>query len=61
MRKRSSRHSSRNSCAVAIIHSGVCRTGERRTGLANGSGLVTWTICSPENGDRLWFTACLLR
>ena len=50
---RISRHSSRNACAVAIIQIGVCRTGARSTGLANGSGLATWTICSPENGDRL--------
>ena len=35
---------------MAIIQTGVCSTGERSTGLANGSGLVTWTICSPENG-----------
>lgn len=39
-RNLSSRHS-RASLAHAIIHNGVCKTGDRRLGLANGSGLVT--------------------
>jgi hypothetical protein len=44
------------SWAAAIIQTGVCSTGDRSTGLANGSELVTWTICSPEN--QAGFIAC---
>src|ERR1022692_4748957 len=43
--------SSRQSWTMAMIQPGVWNTGERQIGGANGSGLLTWVIWSPENVD----------
>src|ERR1700733_3465750 len=36
---------------MVMTQPGVWNTGDRHTGVANGSGLETWTTWSPENVD----------